>query len=205
MGERASMRDRVQTGNVMVFIFLITALSSWWWNSKTTAVSLWWVISIVSTIGSVILFTKGVQLVFSGFSGFGRNFFEPHETLDPSPESDSYDHTVAVNRETAGALALPMVLLIFGGLTLLTKIFPTMNRIPESDGANFVPPHFLTPLIFTIGFTMVTWSILVRVMMKTGPDRWTYVPGTREQLRSYTNTFIVIGVLFVALVAWFSA
>ncbi len=197
------MHDRVQTGNVLVFIFFIVGLLSMWWNSNTTPFSLWWVFSVGLTVGSVILFVKGVQLIVAGISGFGRNFHEPREPLYPSPEDDSYDHTVAVNRETDGALGFPMVLIIFGGLTLLVRLFPAMNVIPESEGANYVPTRFLALLILAFGSALIVWSVLLRIMMKTGPDRWDYVPGARDQIRSYTRAFFVLGVLFVSFAVGF--
>jgi hypothetical protein len=197
MPEPGTMRDRVQTGNVLVFIFLIVGLLSLWWNSATARFSLWWLFSMAVVVGSVILFGKGLQLVLSGFSGFGRNFHEHREPLDPSPNDDSYVHTTAVNGETAGALGFPMVLMLFGGLTLLVRLFPAMNVIPESEGTNFVPTRFLTPLILAFGSILTLWSVLLRVMMKTGTDRWDFVPGARDQIRSYTRVFFVFGVLLV--------
>lgn len=197
VSEPGSMRDRVQSGNVLVFVFLVVGLFSVWWNSNTVLLSPWWMFSTATFVGSVILFARGVQLILSGISGFGRNFHEPREPLAPSPDEDSYDHTTAVNGETSGALGFPMLLMLFGGLTLLVKLFPAMNVIPESEDANFVPTRFLAPLILAFGSALVAWSVLLHTMMRTGPDRWDFVPGARDQIRSYTRVFFVFGVVLV--------
>ena len=42
-------------------------------------------------------------------------------------------------------------------------------------------------------------------MMKTGPDRWTYLPGTRDEIRQDTRTYIVWGVILIVIAASYTA
>lgn len=55
----------------------------------------------VLIIGSVLGVGRSVQLILSGWSGFGLNFCEEREPLDPSPEDEAYDHDAAVSHETS--------------------------------------------------------------------------------------------------------
>ena len=77
----------------------------------------------------------------------------------------------------------------------------TPTGIAEPD---FIPYELLVLLIFVAGFGVITWTVLVLVMMKTGPDRWTYVPGTRERIRLSMWRFLAIGVVLVAIAAAFT-
>lgn len=202
MPGRDSMRDRVQSGNVLTFFFFVVGLLSFWWNSNTAEYSVWWVCSIAVIVVSLFLVVIGVHWILSGFSGFGRNFHEPREAFTPSAEDGPSERLAAINRETAGVLGFPMVLMIFGGLTFLVRLFPQMNIIPESGSETWIPTRFLNPMVFAFGSILIAWSVLLQVMMKTGPDRWDYVPGARAQIRSYTRMFFVLGVLLILFAAW---
>ena len=193
------MRDRVETGIGMLFLFGLAAAVSWWWHGHTSAPSLWWAISLVSTVACVIGIGRAAQLILSGFSGFGRNYFEERELPEVTHGDGQDGQTVALNSETSGALALPMVLLISGAAVTLLKAFPAMNFIPEFDGDHWVSPRFLVPWMFFAGFAVVGWCMLLRIMMRTGPDRWTYVPGTRAEIRKNTRIFMVAGLILIAL------
>ena len=201
MGEGMSMRERVETGRAMLFGFGLVALLSWWWHGHTSARSLWWAVTLVLAIGGILGVVRGTLLVVSGFSGFGRNFHEPREPLEVPTEEDSDDHAVALNGETAGALAFPLVLLISGGLVTLLKVFPAMNSVPEFEGENWVSPRMLVPWMFIAGTATIGWSVLLRVMMKTGPDRWTHFPGTRSEIRKTTRTYVVTSIILIAIAA----
>ncbi len=191
------MRDRVETGQGMLYTFGLLGLVSWWWHGFTSAPRLWWVISLVGMIAGVVGVLRGTQLILSGFSGFGRNF---HEARDPiegptgdaeESESDSRDS------EAAHVVALPSVLAISGGMVILFKVFPAMNSVPEFEGDHWVSPRFLVPWMFTAGIVLVAWSVLLRVMMKTGPDRWDYLPDTRDEIRQWTRIYILIGIILI--------
>ena len=193
------MRDRVETGIGMLFVFGLAAAVSWWWHGHTSAPSLWWAISLVSTLACVVGIGRAAQLILSGFSGFGRNYFEERE-LPEEPQGDGLDgQTVALNSETSGVIALPLVLLISGAIVTLLRVFPAMNFIPEFEGDHWVSPRFLVPWMFFAGIAVVGWSILLRIMMKTGPDRWTYVPGTRAEIRKLSRIFVVTGIILIAM------
>ena len=193
------MRDRVETGIGMLFVFGLAAAVSWWWHGHTSAPSLWWAISLVSTLACVVGIGRAAQLILSGFSGFGRNYFEERE-LPEEPQGDGLDgQTVALNSETSGVIALPLVLLISGAIVTLLRVFPAMNFIPEFEGDHWVSPRFLVPWMFFAGIAVVGWSILLRIMMKTGPDRWTYVPGTRAEIRKLSRIFVLTGIILIAM------
>lgn len=199
MSRTLSMRDRVESGQGMLFVSGLCAVVAWWWHGLTSAPSLWWSVSLVLTVGALIGSGRGVQLVLSGFSGFGRNFHEEREPPEESSADDVTGRNAAVDRETVGAAALPTVWLIAGSVVLLLKVFPAMNFIPEFEGDHWVSPRLLVPLMFGFGFALIGWSVLLLGMMKTGPDRWTYVPGTREEIRKWTKVFIVSGVILIAV------
>ena len=201
MGEDKSMRDRVESGQGTLFVFGLCAAVSWWWHGLTSAPSIWWSMSLLPAVGSLIGFGRGVQLVLSGFSGFGRNFLEEREIPEMRPDDDATDHRGAVDKETVGAVAFPTVLLIVGCVLFLLKVFPAMNLVPEFDGDHWVSPRLLVPSMFISGFGLVAWSVLLLGMMKTGPDRWTYVAGTREAIRKWTRIFIIGGVILIAYAA----
>lgn len=199
MSEPASMRDRVESGKGMLYSFGFAAAVSWLWHGHTSAFSLWWATSLVLVIASMIGFGRGLRLILSGFSGFGRNFYEERDLPGEPSEDSSDDQSVALNTETAGALALPLVLLISGGIMVLFKVFPAMNYVPEFPGVHWVSPRFLAVGMFIVGLVVVAWSVLLRVMMKTGPDRWTYLPGTRGEIRRVTRSYIVVSVILIAI------
>lgn len=201
MSRVVSMRERVETGRAMLFGFGLVALLSWWWHGHTSARSFWWALTIVLVIGGMLGVVRGTLLVASGFSGFGRNFHEPREPFEAPAEDDPEDQAVALNGETAGALAFPLVLLISGGLVTLLEVFPAMNFVPEFEGEHWVSPRMLVPWMFFAGMATIVWSVLLRVMMKTGPDRWTYIPGTRSEIRKTTRTYVVVSVILIAIAA----
>ena len=201
--EEASMRERVESGIWTLVGYGIIAAVSWWWHGHTSASSLWWTISLLLVGAGVIGLGRGAQLVLSGFSGFGRNF---HEERDPPQEpsaDDSDDQGVALNSETAGALAFQMVLLISGSIVAVFKVFPATNSLSwEFRDDPWVSPRVLVPWMLFVAFAVIAWSVLLRVMMKTGPDRWTYVPGTRYEIRKATRTYIVWSVILIVVAAF---
>lgn len=206
MQEGASMRERVESGIYTLVGSGITATVSWWWHGHTPASSPWWTISLLLVGAGVIGFGRGVQLVLSGFSGFGRNFHEERDPPEESSADDSDDQRVAVDSETAGALAFPMVLLITGSIVAVFKVFPAANSLSwEFRDEPWVSPRVLVPWMLFVAFVAIAWSVLLRLMMKTGPDRWTYVPGTRDELRKVTRIYIVWSVILIAVAASYTA
>jgi hypothetical protein len=186
----------------MLFGFGIVAAVSWWWHGHTSAPSLWWTISLLLAGAAMIGFGRGVQLVLSGFSGFGRNFHEHRDPPEPSSADDSDDQGVALNSETAGALVFPIVLLISGSIAAVFKVFPAANSLSwEFRDEPWVSPRVLVPWMLLVGIVAIAWSVLLRVMMKTGPDRWTYVPGTRDEIRKVTRFSIVWSVILIVVAA----
>jgi hypothetical protein len=193
-----SMRDRVESGQGMLFVSWLALGSSLFWHSHTSAPSFWWGLTGVLTIGSVLYVGRSVQLIVSGLSGFGRNFHEEREPLDPSPQDDSYDHDAAISSEASHVWAGPGILFASGVLAVAFWLWPelmTPDGVPDPE---FVPPHLLVWWIFIAGFATVGWTFLVLVMMKTGPDRWTYVPGTRARIRTSIWRLLVAGIILIA-------
>lgn len=206
MQEGASMRERVERGRDMLVGFGLMAVVSWWWNSQTSASSLWWTISLLLAGAGVIGFGRGVQLFLSGFSGFGRNFHEERDPPEESSADDSDEQGVAVDKETEGALIFPMVLLISGSIVAVFKVFPAANSLSwEFRDEPWVSPRVLVPWMLIVGFAVIAWSVVLRVMMKTGPDRWTYVPGTRDEIRKMTRTYIVWSIILIVVAASYIA
>ena len=189
------MRDRVESGMGTLFVFGLGGVVAWWWHSHTAARSFWWVITLVAAIACAVGVGRGAQLVLSGFSGFGRNF---HEDREPPGDGETPDSEAAV------PLILPAVLMISGIVTLLLKLFPALNSAQEFDPDQWVSPRVLVPWTFIAGFLMVGWSVLLLIMMKTGPDRWAYVPGTREEIRKVSRIFITIGAILMVIAASFA-
>lgn len=190
-----NMRERVGTGTGMLFMFGLGAAVAWWWHSRTSAPSFWWLITLVAAIACAIGIGRGAQLVLSGFSGFGRNY---HEDREPPDEGDTLDS------EAAEPLVVPIILVISGTITFLLKLFPALNTAQEFEPDHWVSPRFLVPWMFIAGSLTVAWSVLLLVMMKTGPDRWAYVPGTRDEIRQTARIFIAIGVILVAIATAFT-
>ena len=205
MRTRMSMRDRVENGQGMVFVSTMALGASWFWHRFTSAPSLWWGLTGVLVIGSVIYFGRAVQLVLSGISGFGRNFHEEREPLDPPPGNASDDQHAAISEEASHVWAGPGVLLASGVLAIAFRLWPEMMTPDGIADPDFVPYHLLVRWIFIAGFATVGWTILVLVMLKTGPDRWTYVPGTREQIRSSMWKLLLTGIILVATAVAFTA
>lgn len=201
MSKVMSMRERVDAGRWMIFGYGLVALLSWWWHGGTSAPSFWWSVTLVLAIGGLLGIIRGTVLVASGYSGFGRNFHEPRDPVEIPAEEDSNDQSVALNGETAGPLVFPTVLLISGVIVTLFKVFPAMNFVPEFEGEHWVSPRMLVPWMFFTGAATIVWSILLRVMMKTGPDRWTYIPGTRNEIRTTTRNYLVASVVLIAIAA----
>ena len=131
------MRERVETGMGMLFMFGLGGLVVWWWHSHTTATSLWWTITLVAALVCAIGIGRGVQLFLSGLSGFGRNF---HEGREPPGED------ATVDSETAAPLLPPTVLMISGILVFLLKLFPALNSAQE-----FSPDHWVSPRVLVRG------------------------------------------------------
>ena len=199
------MRDRVENGQGMLFVSAMALGASWFWHQHTVAPSLWWGITGVLTIGSVLYVGRSAQLILSGMSGFGRNFHEEREPLDPSPETDSNDQDAPASNEASHVWAGPGVLLASGVLAIAFRLWPGMMTPDGVPDPEFVPYHLLVRWIFIAGFATVGWTILVMVMMRTGPDRWAYVPGTREQIRSSMWKLLVAGIILVATAVAFTA
>lgn len=199
-----SMRDRVGSGGGGLFVYGLALGASWFWHQHTSAPSLWWGITGILTIGSVIGIGRNVQLILSGFSGFGRNFHEEREPLDPSPEDESYDHDAAVSDEAGHVWSGPLGLVALGALASAFRMWPGMmtpTRIAEPD---FILYDLLVLLIFVAGFGVIIWMVLVLVMMKTGPDRWAYVSGARERIRLSMWRFLAVGTVLVAIATAFT-
>ncbi|MFW2338900.1 MAG: hypothetical protein ACN4GK_02525 [Acidimicrobiia bacterium] len=201
MSKVMSMRERVETGWWTLFGYGLVALLSWWWHGHTSAPSFWWSATLLLAIGGLLGIIRGAVLVASGFSGFGRNFHEPRDPIEFPADDESIDQSVALNGETAGPLLFPLVLLISGGIVTLLKVFPAMNFVPEFEGEHWVSPRMLVPWMFFTGAATIAWSILLRVMMRTGADRWTYIPGTRNEIRTTTRNYVVASVVLIAIAA----
>jgi len=184
------MRERVETGVGLLFVFGLGAVVAWWWHGNTSAMSLWWIFTLVAAIVCAIGFGRAAQLVLSGWSGFGRNF---HEDREP-PEDDA-----TVDNETAAPLAPPTVMLISGIIVVLLKLFPALNNAQEFSPDHWVSPRVLVPWMFIAGFLTAAWSTVLLVMMKTGPDRWAYVPGTRDEIGKVSKIYLAVGVLLMVI------
>ena len=189
------MRERVETGVWMLVTFGLGAFFAWWWHSSTSATSLWWMITLVAGIGCAIGVARGAQLFLSGLSGFGRNFFEDRE---PPGEDDTVDS------QTAAPLLPPTLLMISGIIAGLLRFFPALNSAQEFSPDHWVSPRVLVPWMFIAGFLMVTWCTALLIMLKTGPDRWAFVSGTREDIRKTSRILAAIGVLLMAIAATFA-
>jgi hypothetical protein len=202
MSKVMSMRERVDAGRWMIFGYGLVALLSWWWHGGTSAPSFWWSVTLLLVIGGLLGIIRGAVLVASGFSGFGRNFHEPRDPIEIPAEDDPNGQSVALNSQTAGALVTPMVLLISGSIVTVFKVFPATNSLSwEFRDEPWVSPRVLVPWMLFVGFVVIAWSVLLRLMMKTGPDRWTYFPGTRDEIRKVTRTYIVWSVILIAIAA----
>jgi hypothetical protein len=193
-----SMRDRVENGQGMLFVSAMALGASWFWHQHTSAPSLWWGLTGVLTIGSVLYVGRSVQLIVSGWSGFGRNFHEERVPLDPPQQDDSYDHDAAIGEEASHVWAGPGVLLASGVLATAFRLWPGMMSPDGIPDPEFVPAHLLVAWIFIAGIATVGWTVVVLVMMKTGPDRWAYVPGTRKRIRSSIWKLLLGGIILVA-------
>jgi hypothetical protein len=183
----------------MLYAFGLPGLAAWWWHGHTSVPSLWWMISLVGMVVGAVGVLRGIQLVLSGFSGFGRNFHEPRDPIEEPPGDDADTESESSDSEAASVIALPSVLVISGGMVVLFKVFPAVNFVPEFEGDHWVSPRFLVPWMFAAGIVLVAWSVLLLVMMKTGPDRWDYVPDTRDEIRKWTRIYIVIGVILIGI------
>ena len=199
-----SMRDRVENGQGMAFVAALALGASWFWHQLTSAPSLWWGISGVLVIGSVIYAGRSAQLILSGWSGFGRNFHEEREPSDPLSEDESYDQDAEISDEASHVWAGPGVLAASGVLATAFRLWPEMMTPDGIADPGFVPYHLLVRWIFFAGFATVAWTVLVLVMMKTGPDRWSYVPGTRERIRSSMWKLLLIGIVLIVIATAFT-
>ncbi len=199
------MRDRVETGLGMLYAFGLPGVVAWWWHGHTSAPSMWWVISLVGMIAGAIGVARGAQLILSGFSGFGRNFYEERDPVEQPVGDAAGDESSSRDSEAAHVVAIPSVLMISGGLVVLFKVFPAMNFVPEFEGEHWVSPRFLVPWMFVAGIVLIAWSVLLLVMMKTGPDRWEYAPDTRPEIRQWTRIYIVIGIILMLIAAAYSS
>ena len=199
------MRDRVENGQGMLFVSAMALGASWFWHQHTLSPSLWWGLSGVLTIGSLLYVGRSVQLIMSGMSGFGRNFHEEREPLDPPPNADSYDQDAPTSNEASHVWAGPGVLLASGVMAIAFRLWPGMMTPDGVPDPEFVPYHLLVRWIFMAGFAIVGWTVLVLVMMKTGPDRWAHVPGTREQIRASMWKLLLAGIIVVAIAVAFTA
>jgi hypothetical protein len=204
VGDGMSMRDRVESGQGMLFVAAMALGASWFWHQHTEALSLWWGVTGILTIGSVIYLGRAVQLVFSGMSGFGRNFHEERELLDPPPEDDAYDHEDVLSNEASHVWAGPGVLLALGVLATVFRLWPEMMAPDGVADPEFVPYHLLVRWIFIAGIATIVWTLLVLVMMQTGPDRWSYVPGTRKRIRSSMWKLLLLGIMLVTIATVFT-
>lgn len=199
MSDGASMRDRVETGQGMLFAFGLPGAVAWWWHGHTSVPSLWWVISLVGMIVGAVGVLRGTRLILSGFSGFGRNFHEARDPAEESPGDEEDNEINSRNSEAARVVALPSVLMISGGVVILFKVFPAMNFVPEFEGEHWVSPRFLVPWMIVTGIVLIGWTVLLLVMMTTGPDRWDYVPDTRDEIRQWARIYIVTGIILIAI------
>ena len=204
MREGASMRDRVETGQGMLYVFGLPGVVAWWWHGHTSAPSLWWVVSLLGMIVGAVGVLRALQLILSGFSGFGRNFHEERDPIEQHPGDPADDETGSRDSEAAHVVAAPLVFAISGGVVVLFKVFPAVNFIPEFEGEHWVSPRFLVAWMFVAGVVLVAWSVLLLVMMKTGPDRWVHAPDTRPEIRQWTRIYIVIGIVLVLIAAAYS-
>ena len=204
MRESVSMRDRVESGQGMLYTFGLPGVVAWWWHGHTSAPSLWWVISLVGMIVGAVGVVRGALLILSGFSGFGRNFHEERDPIEQLAGDAAADESDTGGSEASSVVALPLVLVISGGLVVLFKVFPAANFVPEFEGEHWVSPRFLVPWMFVAGVALVAWSVLLLVMMKTGPDRWDYAPDTRREIRQWTRIYIVIGIVLLLIAAAYS-
>jgi hypothetical protein len=202
--EKMPMRDRVESGAGGLFVYGLALGASWFWHQHTSAPSLWWGISGVLTIGSVIGVGRNVQLMLSGFSGFGRNYHEEREPLDPSPDDESYDHDAVVKEEASHVWGGPGVLFASGVLASAFRMWPEMMTPDGVADPDFIPYDLLVLWVFVAGFGVITWTVLVLVMMKAGPDRWAYVPGARQRIRSSMWKLLAAGVVLVAIATAFT-
>lgn len=204
MRTRMSMRDRVENGQGMVVVAVSALGASWFWHQHTAAPSFWWGMTGVLAIGSVIYLGRSVQLILTGMSGFGRNFHEKREPPDPSPEDESYDLDAVISDEASSVWGGPGVLVASGVLATAFRLWPGWMTPDGIADPEFVPYHLLVRWIFIAGFGVIAWTVLVLVMMTTGPDRWTYVPGTRERIRSSTWKLLLVGMVLVAIATAFT-
>ena len=149
------MRDRVESGEGMLFVSVLALGVSWFWYQHTSAPSLWWGISGVLVIGSLIGIGRSVQLILSGFSGFGRNFHEERESLDLSPEDESYDHDAAASKEAAHVWAGPLVLFVTGVLASAFRMWPGMMTPTGIAEPDFIPYDLVVLWIFAAGFGVI--------------------------------------------------
>lgn len=191
------MRDRVETGKGMLFAFGLPGVVAWWWHGHTSAPSMWWVISLVGMIAGAIGVVRGAQLILSGFSGFGRNFYEERDPVEQSVGDAAGNESGSRDSEAAHVVALPSVLAISGGLVVMFKVLPAMNFVPEFEGEHWVSPRVLVPWMFIAGIVLVAWSVLLLLMLKTGPDRWENAPDTRPEIRQWTRIYIVVGIILM--------
>lgn len=198
------MRERVENGQGMLFLSALSLGVSWFWHQHTSSLSFWWGVTGVLIIGGALGVGRSVQLILSGSSGFGRNFHEEREPLDPSPEDEGYDHDAAVSHEASHVWAGPGILFASGVLATAFRLWPGMmtpTGVPDPD---FIPYDLLVLWIFAVGLATAGWTMLVLVLMKTGPDRWTYVPGTRHRIRSSMWKLFLAGVILVAIATAFT-
>ncbi len=198
------MRGRVETGLGTFFVSALAFVASGFWYLQTSAPSLWWGISGVLSVGSAIGVARGLQLMLSGLPGFGRNFLEEREPPDPPPGDEAYDHDAALSSEASHVWAGPLALFVSGVLATAFRLFPAMmtpDGVPDPD---FIPSHMLVLWIFFAGFATIGWTVVVLVMMKTGPDRWTYVSGARERIRSSMWILLILGVILVTIATAFT-
>ena len=204
MREAGSMRDRVEAGEGMLFVSLLALGASWFWFQNTSSPSLWWGISGVLVLASLVGIARGVQLILSGFSGFGRNFCEEREPLDPGPNDEAYDHDAAVSKEVTKVSVVPGLLIATGVVAVVFRVLPSLNVPDGFPDMNFVPTRILVPWMYFVGAATICWSIMVVVMMRTGQDRWAFVPGTRAKIASSMTRFAILGVVMIAIAAAFT-
>lgn len=201
MREGMSMRERVDSGIGMLYMFGLLGLVTWWWHAHTSSPSLWWSISLLGMIAGGLGVLRATQLILSGFSGFGRNFHEERDPEGPGGSKSSDDGDDSRESEAAQVIAAPTVLVISGGVAVLLRVFPSWNSVPEFEGDHWVSPRLLVPWMFVAGAVLVAWSVLLLVMMKTGPDRWTYAPDTRPEIRKWAWIYIAIGTVLILIAA----
>jgi len=202
--EAVGMRARVEAGEGMLFVSGLTLIASWLWYQNTVALSLWWGVAGVLVVGSLIGIVRSFQLILSAFSGFGRNFHEQRESLDPSPDDEAYDHAAAISAEATKVAVVPGLLVATGVIAVLLRVLPGLNVPDGFPDMNFVSPHFLVPWMAIAGFGAIAWCVTVLRMMKTGPDRWTFVSGTRESICRSMRTLIILGVALIMIAGAFT-